>query len=56
LLKATGEQDFSPRIGVRTRYGVLANLFGSANYYHFIKVDGINSVLLAADGGRVFSF
>jgi hypothetical protein len=56
LLKATGEQDFSPRIGVRTRYGVLANLFGSANYYHFIKVEGINSVLLAADGGRVFSF
>lgn len=56
LLKATGEQDFSPRIGVRTRYGVLANLFGSANYYHFIQVDGINSVLLAADGGRVFSF
>ena len=56
LLKATGEQDFSPRIGVRTRYGVLANLFGSANYYHFISVSGITSTALLADGGRVFSF
>lgn len=56
LLKATGEQDFSPRIGVRTRYGVLANLFGSANYYHFISVSGITDTVLLGDGARVFSF
>jgi hypothetical protein len=57
LLKATGENDFSPRIGVRTRYGMLANLFGSANYYHFIKIDGIVDTFLTGDtGGRVFTF
>jgi hypothetical protein len=56
LMKATGEQDFSPRMGLRTRYGVLNHLFGSANYYHFIKVDGLTDSVLAADGGRVFTY
>jgi len=53
--RASGTQDFSPRIGLRTRYGILANLFGSANYYQSIVVNGLTS-LLASDGGRVFSY
>lgn len=56
LLRAVGPQDFTPRIGVRTRYGLLNHLFGANNYYSFIKVDGLVDAALAADGGRVFSF
>lgn len=54
--RAVGTQDFSPRIGLRTRYGILANLFGSANYYQAINVSNLNNALLAADGGRVFTY
>lgn len=54
LMRAQGQENFSPRIGVRTRYGMLSHLFGAANYYHFIKVDKLTSTALAAEGGRVF--
>lgn len=56
LMKAIDPNNFSPRIGARTRYGILSHLFGSANFYHFIKVDGLTSVALAADGGRLFLY
>jgi hypothetical protein len=36
--KATGEESFSPRAGVMTRYGVVDHLFGSQNYYRKIFV------------------
>ena len=54
LMKVTNQTNFSPSIGVRTRYGILANLFGAENYYHFIKVSDLTNVALAADGGRLF--
>lgn len=58
LNRAVGVDDFSPRIGVRTRYGVLDNLYGSGNYYQFIKVDGLTSAGLVADSTdqRVFLY
>lgn len=52
--KAFGQDDFSPRIGLRTRYGVLSHLFGSANFYQFIRLQGLTNTALAADGGRCF--
>ena len=55
LLRATAQENFSPRMGVRTRYGILQHLFGASNYYHFIRVDDLTSNALAADGGRVFT-
>lgn len=55
LNRAVGQEDFTPRVGVRTRYGVLANLFGSANYYSFIKIKGITGTVQAADA-RVFTY
>ena len=55
--RAVGTQDFSPRIGLRTRYGILANLFGSANYYQSINVTGLTSALLGDDSsGRVLTY
>jgi len=56
LLRALGQENFTPRIGVRTRYGILSNLFGAGNYYHFIKVDGLTSSVLEASGSRVFMY
>jgi hypothetical protein len=56
LMRAVGPDNFSPRIGVRTRYGVLNHLFGANNYYHFIRCIGLVSTAEAADGGRVFMY
>lgn len=49
LLKAIDPNTFSPRIGARTRYGILSNLFGAGNYYHFIMVSGLTNVGLVGD-------
>ena len=50
MVKAVGEQDFQPRIGFKTRYGMVANPFVAADgtgnaranqYYRIFRVDGI---------------
>jgi hypothetical protein len=51
--KATGEESFSPRAGVMTRYGVCDHLFGSQNYYRFIDVQGLNAGSLAPSTGGI---
>ena len=58
LLKAIDPNTFSPRIGARTRYGILSHLFGSGNFYHFIMVSGLTSVGLVGDSSssRIFTY
>ncbi len=56
LLRAINPTDFSPVLGARTRYGILAHLFGADIYYHFIKVADLVNTVLAADGQRVFLY
>jgi len=34
--RTIGPNDFAPRVGMLTRYGVMDHLFGSANFYHLI--------------------
>jgi len=51
MVKAVGEQDFQPRIGFKTRYGMIANPFVAVDgttganranqYYRIFRVDGI---------------
>lgn len=41
--RATGEESFSPRAGVMTRYGICDHLFGSQNYYRKINVVGLSA-------------
>jgi hypothetical protein len=50
MVKAVGENDFQPRIGFKTRYGMVANPFVAANgtganranvYFRVFRVDGI---------------
>lgn len=47
--KTVGEEAFSPRAGVMTRYGVCDHLFGSQNYYRYIDCTtgfaGVNAIV-----------
>jgi len=39
--RTIGPNDFAPRVGLLTRYGVVDNIFGSDLYYHTIIVTGL---------------
>jgi len=39
--RTIGPNDFAPRVGLLTRYGVVDNLFGADLYYHCIIVKGL---------------
>jgi len=39
--RTIGPNDFSPRVGLLTRYGVVDNIFGANLYYHVIVVQGL---------------
>ncbi len=52
---AAAHDDFNPRVGVRTRYGMLDSLQGASNYYHYVMVEGLNDST-AGDDGRTFLF
>jgi len=56
LMRAIKDSDFTPEVGVRTRYGVMGNVWGSSNYYQFIAINDLTDTHLAADGGRVFMY
>jgi hypothetical protein len=40
--RTIGPNDFAPRVGMLTRYGVMDHLFGSSNFYHLIVVKDLN--------------
>jgi hypothetical protein len=56
LMRATKDADFTPEVGVRTRYGVMGNVWGSENYYQFIAIEDMKNTTLAGDGSRVFTY
>lgn len=41
--RTIGPNDFSPRVGLLTRYGVVDNIFGAELYYHVIIVKGLGT-------------
>lgn len=41
--RTIGPNDFAPRVGLLTRYGVVDNIFGAHLYYHLIVINGINT-------------
>ena len=41
IQRTIGPNDFAPRVGLLTRYGVVDNLFGASLYYHLIVVKGL---------------
>jgi len=58
IMRAQGQDDFTPRVGIRTRYGVLDNLFGTGRYYHMIVISGMQSTGLVGDSAsnRLFTY
>ncbi len=59
LMRAIGPDNFSPRIGVRTRYGILGHLFNDAGqYYHFVNVQHLTNVGLLGNNSdsRIFTY
>ena len=43
--RTIGPNDFSPRVGLLTRYGVVDHIFGANLYYHLVLVNGLNDGL-----------
>jgi len=41
--RTIGPNDFAPRVGLLTRYGVVDNIFGSNLYYHVVIVQGLGT-------------
>ena len=43
--QAIDPNDFSPRVGVMTRYAFADNLLGAENYYRYLRFEGLDDVL-----------
>jgi hypothetical protein len=39
--RTIGPNDFSPRVGLLTRYGVVDHIFGASLYYHMVICTGL---------------
>ena len=42
MVRAVGQDDFQPRLGFRTRYGLADNPFGARLYYRYLDVQGLS--------------
>jgi hypothetical protein len=54
IQRTVGVNDFSPRVGLMTRYGVVDHIFGANLYYHTIIVSGLGTANVAQDNGRLY--
>jgi hypothetical protein len=52
--RTIGPNDFSPRVGLLTRYGVVDNIFGANLYYHVILLSGLGEAFTPADQSVYF--
>ena len=46
--RTIGPNDFAPRVGLLTRYGVVDNIFGANLYYHVVIVQGLGTAFSPA--------
>lgn len=54
IQRTVGPNDFAPRVGLMTRYGVVDHIFGANLYYHVIIVSGLGTANVAQDNGRLY--
>jgi hypothetical protein len=52
--RTIGPNDFAPRVGLLTRYGVVDNIFGANLYYHVIIVQGLGTAFSPASQNVYF--
>ena len=53
IQRTVGPNDFSPRVGLMTRYGVVDYIFGASLYYHVIIVKGLGTEF-EANGAKLY--
>jgi hypothetical protein len=53
IQRTIGPNDFAPRVGLMTRYGVVDHIFGANLYYHTIIVKGLGTANVV-DSGRIY--
>jgi hypothetical protein len=54
IQRTVGANDFTPRVGLMTRYGVVDYIFGASLYYHLIIVSGLGTSDVAQTDGRLY--
>ena len=52
--RTIGPNDFSPRVGLLTRYGVVDNIFGANLYYHVVLLSGLGEAFVPANQSVYF--
>jgi hypothetical protein len=52
--RTIGPNDFAPRVGMLTRYGVVDNIFGAELYYHVIIIKGLGQQFVPGSGAKYF--
>ena len=52
--RTIGPNDFAPRVGLLTRYGVVDNIFGADLYYHVVIVRGLGQAFTPASQSVYF--
>jgi len=52
--RTIGPNDFAPRVGLLTRYGVVDNIFGADLYYHVILVRNLGTAFTPASDSVYF--
>ena len=58
IQRTTGPNDFSPRVGLLTRYGVVDHIFGAALYYHLVicKNLGVPGAITGGGGNNEVTY
>jgi len=54
IQRTVGPTDFSPRVGLMTRYGVVDYIFGASLYYHTIIIKGLGTDNVNGNGGKLY--
>jgi hypothetical protein len=49
--RAISPNDFTPRVGVMSRYAVVSNLLGAGRYYRLIPFYNVNKLIAGATNG-----
>ena len=52
--RTIGPNDFAPRVGLLTRYGVVDNIFGAELYYHVIIVKNLGAAFAPGASAKYF--
>lgn len=50
--KTAGQEDGSPRLIVKSRYAIVANLLGAGQFYRYIAFSNINNAILGIDSAN----